>query len=362
MRILHTEWSDGWGGQERRIVSEMAGMQRRGHAVWLATRPSARIAQEAERQGIPVVRLPFRHAFDLVTLGRLLAFIRREKIDVVNTHSGKDSWVGGLAARLARTRLVRTRHLDLPLRRSPINFVHYLPHRVIACGEAMRERLVRDDGFPDARVTSIPTGVDFERFAASRSRAATRRELGIGSADFVVLMVGVIRGVKRHEVALRAFATVLAARSDAWLVLAGEGPMRSDTEQLARELGIAARVLFLGHREDVADLLAAADVLLLTSRSEGVPQAVTQALGSGVPVVSTRVGGVTQLVLDGETGLLAEAEDAGTLASHLLRLASDPTLLARLGEQGRSHARARFSLDAMLDATERVYSELLACK
>jgi hypothetical protein len=119
MRILHTEWSDGWGGQERRVVSEIAGMRSRGHEVWLANRPAARIAAEAERRGIPALRLPFRSAFDPATVYRLRDFIRRERIDVVNTHSGKDSWAGGMAARLAGVKLVRTRHLDLPLRRSP---------------------------------------------------------------------------------------------------------------------------------------------------------------------------------------------------------------------------------------------------
>jgi glycosyltransferase involved in cell wall biosynthesis len=359
MKILHTEWSDGWGGQERRIVSEMAGMQKRGHAVWLATRPTARIAEQARLAGIPVVFLPFAGKFHLPTLKGLVRLIRRHDIRIVNTHSGIDSWVGGLAARWAGTRLVRTRHLNIPLRRNLLNFIHYLPDVYVACGETMRNNLVSNCGFPEERVISIPTGIDFSEFRPRLERGHIRSQLGIGAHEWMILMVGVLRSVKGHDMALHAFAELLPALPNARLVLAGGGPLAKEIGKLADKLGIAAQVRFLGERGDIPDLLSAADAFLLTSRSEGVPQAVTQALGLGLPVVATSVGGVPELVIHEHTGLLVPPGNPQEVANALLRLASFPELAGRLGNAGRNHVVARFSLEAMLDETERLYQRLI---
>jgi glycosyltransferase involved in cell wall biosynthesis len=360
LRILHTEWSDGWGGQERRIISEMAGMASRGHHVVLATRPQCRIAAEAAKIGIPVLLLPMRNKADLGSIIPLARYLSREGIQVVNTHSGVDSWIGAFAAKLARTpALVRTRHLNIPLKRNWMNFVHYMANRIVSCGQTMKSQLVGGCGFPPEQVTSIPTGIDFARFAPARSRSQVRQELGIAEDEFAVLMVGVIRSVKRHEIALRAFQVFLEKHPGAQLLLAGEGPMRERMVELAAELGITGKVRFLGHREDVPDLMAAADLLLLTSRSEGVPQAVTQALGLGLPVVATAVGGVPELIIHERTGLLVPPEDPHAAAEAMLRVADDAQLAARLGEAGRRHALAEFSLDAMLDNTESLLNALL---
>lgn len=358
--VLHTEWSDGWGGQEHRILNEMLGMQRRGHRVLLATRQHAKLAERARNAGIPVFTLPFKGKFDLRTILPLCRLARRERVDIINTHSGNDSWSGGLAARLAGIPLVRTRHLNLPLKRSWHNFVHELPACIVTCGETMRQQLEDDCGFAPDKLASIPTGVDFEQFAPKKTRAAVRAELGFGDSEWLILMVGVIRGVKRHDVALKAFARLYSQHPQARLVLAGEGPMRSDMEQLAAELGITAAVCFLGHRDDVPDLMAAADCSLLTSRSEGVPQVVTQALGLGLPTVATAVGGVPELVIDGKTGLLAPSGDDAAVAAALARLIEAPALAQTLGQAARAHARSRYSLAFMLDATENLYARILA--
>ena len=363
MRILHTEWSDGWGGQERRILSEMAGMAARGHELILVTRPHSRLRLEVEAQGMSVSTLPMRGPADLFSIHTLARWLRRWGVDVVNTHSGRDSWVGGLAARLARRPvLLRTRHLDLPLRRSWRNFVHYLPDRIVTCGDAMRRQLIEDCGFPPHQLVSIPTGIDFDRFVPRVPRAEVRRSLGLEAADFLVLMAGIIRGIKRHEMALRALPPVLETCPHAHLLIAGDGPMRPDMERLTVELGLSGHVHFLGFRDDVADLMGAVDLLLLTSRSEGVPQAVTQALGLALPVVATAVGGVVELVEHERTGLLVPPEDPESVALALLRVATAPEEARVLAEAGRTHVLARYSLQTMLNRTQQLCDTLLAEK
>lgn len=357
--VLHTEWSDGWGGQERRIVSEMVGMAARGHRMLLATRPHAEIAERARAVGIEVFTLPFGGKFEWKTIAPLRALIAREQVDLVNTHSGKDSWAGGLAAWWAKVPLVRTRHLNLPLHRSWHNFVHRLPAALVTCGETMRAGLI-EQGFAANELVNIPTGIDFSAFVPVRDRAAVRAELGVDDETPVILMVGVIRAVKRHALALEAFARVRKHYPKAVLVLAGAGPMRGDMEALAKQLGCADAVRFLGHRDDVPDWMGAADIALLTSRSEGVPQAVTQGLGLALPTVATAVGGVPELIEHEVTGLLAESENIDSITEQLLRLLEDRAWAQRLGRAGQAHVLAEFSLAAMLDKTEALYATILA--
>ena len=355
--VLHTEWSDGWGGQERRVLSEMVGMCARGYQQILACRSSSVIGREAKARGIRVVHLPFAGKFDLASIVGLKRLIDQEGVNLVSTHSGIDSWVGSIAARWSGALIVRTRHLNLPLKRNIFNFVHYLPHAVVTCGEVMRQNLV-DRGFPPSDVLSIPTGIDFDSFRSHLSRADARNKLQLPESCFAIAMVGIIRGVKRHEVALRAFALFRDAHPQARLLLVGDGPMSKDMRQLAEELGLGQSVSFLGHRDDVADLLAAADCFLLSSRSEGVPQAITQALGCGLPVVATAVGGVPELIIDGRTGLLVEPESPQLMAEALARVADDAALASRLGQAGKAHVEEHYSLQAMLNKTEALYARL----
>lgn len=363
MHILHTEWSDGWGGQEHRVLGEMKGMAARGHAVTLVTRPQCRIRAEAEKAGIPVSVLPLRRAADFTSILTLRRLLREQSIDVANTHSGVDTWVGSLAAKWAGTPvLLRTRHLNLPLKRNWLNFVHYLPDRIITCGDAMRTQLIETGGFPAGQLISIATGIDFDEFRPENPRESVRAALGVPASDFIVLMVGIIRRVKRHEVALRAFQRLLPELPRARLVLAGDGPIRPDIERLAAELNVASRAQFLGFRNDVADLMGASDLLLLTSQSEGVPQAVTQALGLGLPVVATRVGGVPELIQHEQTGLLIPPEDPEAAAAAILRCAHEPETARRFGVAGCEHALAHFSLKAMLDKVEHLCLTLLSEK
>lgn len=364
LTILHTEWSDGWGGQERRIFSEMQGMRERGHRVLLATRPGCLLARRAEDVGLPVIFFPFSGKFDLGTVLGLRSFIGEQRIDVVNTHSGIDSWVAGMAARLAGVGLVRTRHLNLPLKRSWHNFVHYLPHRIVTCGQATLENLRDKEGFPASQLVSIPTGIDFTQFRPCRTRHEVRTELGLSEdaaqTHFVILMAAVIRAVKRHEVAIESFASFHQIHPDSILLLAGEGPMRAQVEAMCLCRGISDAVHFLGHREDIPDLMMASDALILTSRSEGVPQVVTQALGLGLPVIATAVGGVPELIIDNKTGLLVAAENPAQTSAAMCRLYDEPQLRERLSATGRTHALTYFSQNVMLDTTEALYAEI--CK
>lgn len=357
--ILHTEHSDGWGGQEIRIVSEARGVIERGYRVLIATRPESNLLARARAAGIATFPMPMARNIDPVAITRLINLIRRERVDLVNTHSSIDAWLGGIAARLGGVRLVRTRHVSKRIRAHALNFVHQLPDLTITTGTALRQQFLADTGVEAARVVSIPTGVDIEHFAPSNDRATLRARLGLPVDATVIASVGVLRRAKRHELLVQTFAA-MARRAGLYLVIAGEGGQRAAIEAKIEALGLAGRAYLLGHVEDVRWVFAGADVVASASYGmEGVPQALAQALAMARPVVATDDGAIAELVRDEETGLLVAPEDCAALANAIDRMLADPALADRLRMAGRAHVLAHYSRDAMIDAVVHVYEQLL---
>ncbi len=362
MKILHTEWSDGLGGQEKRVLAEAKGMKGRGHEVMIACRDDSRIKDEAVRYGIETNVFPFRRPYDIESILRLYVFIKKGEFDVVNTHSGIDSWIGGISAKLAGTPLlVRTRHLNIPLKRNPLNFIHYLPDIYITCGEDMRIKLVKNCGFPEDRVMSIPTGVGEEFFRVKRDKEKGIK-YGIPEDSPVITNVGILRSVKGHEVTFQAVRLVIKAVPEARFLIVGDGPARKRLESMVDELGIRKYVIFTGYVSDIPEIYSFTDIAVLSSWSEGLPQSLLQAMAVGVPVVATRVGGVPEVVIHKETGILVEPGDYEGLASGVIRVMNEASLRECMVAKARELIKSRYTVTHMLDKIESLYKDLLARK
>ena len=362
MRVLHTEWSDDMGGQEKRVLAEAVGLIQRGHHVAIACRSHAKIRTEAERLGIKTYPLPFRRPYDIESIFRLTRIIRQERFDIVNTHSGIDSWIGGLSARLARVPvLVRTRHLNIPLKRTPLNFIHYLPDMYITCGENMRMNLIRNCGFPEDRVISIPTGVDRKFFEIKRNKDVAVK-YGLSKNSPVITNVGILRSVKGHEVTFKAVKPVIKTVPEAKFLIVGDGPARERLENLVDELGIREYVIFTGFVKSIPEIYSFSDIAVLSSWSEGLPQSLIQAMAAGVPVVATTVGGVPEVVIHEETGILVEAGDSEGLAEGIIRLLKNPELCKRLTEKAKQYVMDKYTMEHMIEKIEALYLELLKRK
>jgi glycosyltransferase involved in cell wall biosynthesis len=357
--IVHTEWSDGFGGQEHRILLECREMMRRGHRAAIVCRPEALLLGRAGDAGIPVIPVPIRSSADLAAVAAMVRIFRQRGATVVNTHSGKDSWVGSVAAKVARVPLlIRTRHISVPIRRHPFNMVYRWPDGYITTGEMIRDHLLAE-GIPAERVVSIPTGVDPERFSPAVDGGRIRREFGIAPDVFLVSMIGVLRTWKRHDLFLEAIRLLRERGVPAGALVAGEGPRREAIEAEIAAKGLAGTVILAGYRADVPEILAASDALVLPSdRFEGVPQVILQALAMERAVIASPVGGIPEVVHPEETGLLCPAGDAAAYAGALERLARDPALGERLGKAGRDRVLARYTVAAMGDRTEMFYASL----
>lgn len=364
MKILHTESSRGWGGQELRILSEARGMMARGHEVWIAAPPESRIAQATRRKGIPLVPVGLRRPWPLRDIVRLRASIRDLAIDVVNTHSSWDSWVGGLAARLARTRVrvVRTRHLSTRIGSSRLSRILYtrVADHIVCTGEAIRQQMIRENGFPPARITSVVTGVDSSTLRPVQDAGSVRAALGVAPGTPLVGTLSTLRSWKGHLHLLEALALLRVTR-DIRGLLVGDGPYEEVIRSRIKDLRLEAAVTMAGHREDVADLLLAMDVFAFPSTAnEGVPQAVLQAMALRRPVVASNLGGIPEVVRDGETGLLVPPRDAGALAQGLARVLDDPVGAAERTEKAAGLVRGAYTLEVMLDKMEGVYHKVCA--
>ena len=361
--ILHTEWSNGWGGQEIRILDECLGMAGRGHRVELAGCPEGKLRARAEAAGLTFHPLSMAGPWDLPALLRLRGLIQRGGFEVVHTHSSVDSWLGGMAARLAGAACVRTRHLSAPVNTSLMNFVYRLPQAVITTGQGIRRHLVKDYGLPAARVLSIPTGVDLTRFKPCEPDPSLQAELGLSPGEPVVAIVAVLRSWKRHDLFCDMAKMVLERRPATRFLIVGHGPGWERVNGYLDRMNLRPQAIMTGHREDVQRILPLCDVFVLASdKAEGVSQAVLQQLAMERAVVASAAGDSPEIVRHDKTGLLVPPGQVGPLTAAVLRLLDDPGLRARLGRAGREMVLTEYSREHMLKATERAYARALALK
>ncbi len=355
LRIVHTESSLGWGGQEIRILAESQGMMRRGHQVTLVCAPQARIRAEAPNWGVPAVALPIEKK-RLRGLRALKDWLRANHGDVVNTHSSTDSWLAALALRLLGrpARIVRTRHISAAVPAGPLSRWLYMraAERVVTTGEALRRQLVERNGYDAARIESVPTGIDAGRFRPGE-RAAVRARFGLPQDRRLVGIVATLRSWKGHADLLEALARLPA---EIELVIVGDGPQRGNIENRIDALGLRGRVRMQGQQADVLPWLRALDIFALPSyANEGVPQALVQAMLVGLPCVTTDVGGIPELASHERTALVVRPRDPAALAAAIERLAGDEGLRRELGEAARKHCVEGYSYERMLDRMESVY-------
>lgn len=359
LSILHTESSLGWGGQEIRILSEARGMIGRGHEVRLIGAVGAPIVKQAPAWGVPAYELPIAKK-RLVGLKCMLEWLRQERrAHVVSTHSSTDAWLVAVAlfALGWPIPMVRTRHVSVPVRRDALTRWLYTraTKRIVTTGRALKDELVRVNGFRADRIDSVPTGIDAQRFRPG-DRAAARQALGLPPAAPIVGIVATLRSWKGHRYLIEA---VGALPAEVQLVIVGDGPQRAALEALVDRLGLRGRVRFAGNQADVLPWLQALDVFALPSYAhEGVPQALVQAMMTGLPCVTTHVGSIAELALPDRTALVVPPQDSQALRAAIEKVLGDPALAGALGEAARAHCAEKYSYERMLDEMERVYREV----
>lgn len=363
MRVLHSTKVQGIGGAEQHLLALLPALRERGVDVRFLSLDGGLDADRFHRalaeRDIPLERVPCgldaspRLARDVVRA------TRRAAPDLIHTHMVHADLYGSLAAHLLRRPFVSTRHNDDRYLLGPFRYVDRTAMhgvaRIVAISDAVRAFHVAA-GLPAGKLVTIHYGLD-ELPAAPSER--TPADLGIAADAPLVLAIGRLIEQKDQATLLRAFARVHADLPDARLALLGWGRLEPELRALVGELGLDGAALLLG-RVEPRDWLLRADVFAHTSRWEGFGIVLLEAMLAGLPVVATRVSAVPEIVVDGETGLLAPAGDVDAVAAALSTVLRDRTLGARLGAAGRSRAQDEFSVARMADRTLEVYEAALA--
>lgn len=354
MRILHVETARTWRGGEAQVLWLAQGLLRLGHEVLLLA-PRGRLAERAEVEGVPVDILPFLGPWDPRAVRKLMLAVAKWKPHIVHLHTSHAHTIGMLAKLAgAEARYVVSRRVASPVRRGP-KYGGWV-HRFVAVSEAVRRELSAG-GIPPEKVSVVHSGVPVNIISSvppdERVRDAVDGEVVLGSASALTCEKG-------HDVLLRAVSFASGTCPSLGLVVAGDGPLRRSLERLREELGLLGKVVFLGFSGRIWEVLRALDAFVLSSRREGLGVSVLEAMACGLPVIATDVGGISEAVSDGETGILVPPDDPEAMGEAMVRLASDRGLREEMGRRAQERAMY-FDIDRTVRDTEAVYREVVGC-
>jgi sugar transferase (PEP-CTERM/EpsH1 system associated) len=357
MHLLHTF---GVGGMEVGITKLVNSLDRSRIASSICSCCPGDSLKQRLRPDIPLFEFRRRPGNDPVLVGQLYRLFRKERPHVLHTHRWATLCEGLIAARLAGVPfIVHGEHGTLETRGRNVLVQRWLWGRVdrlLSVSSRLAERMSREVGFPLDRITVIRNGVDLGRFGP-HDKTAARAALGLAPDELVIGTVGRLVAVKDQATLLRSFALLRDRGLMFSAMIAGAGPLHQDLLAQKQALGLE-KVHFLGNRHDVETVLAAFDVFVLSSQSEGLSNTIQEAMASALPVVATRVGGADELVIEHESGVLIPPGDPDALAQALHAMALDPAVRERMGAAGRRRALALFGLDGMIRAYENMYLSL----
>ena len=325
-----------------------------------------RSIEALRRTGVEVVPLPLRKvAWGLRAVISLACLIRQRAVDIVHVHSQEAGLLARVVARAAGAPRIVYTPQAIDIRRARWHWLYVLVERalahtsdlIISVSEADRERMIRW-GISPHKLVTIPNGVDPDTMGGAVDIGAMRRSLGLDQDRPLVMQVGRLRAQKDPLAFVSGAACVVQEHPDTQFVLVGEGPLREGVATHVRTLGLERCVHLLGWRHEAFRLMAAADVVTLTSRWEGMPYTLLEAMAMARPVVATGVNGCPEVIVDGVTGFLARPGDVGAWSRRVIDLLNDPVMGAAMGQRGRRRVEERFSLQKMVVRIEGLYSRM----
>jgi glycosyltransferase involved in cell wall biosynthesis len=355
LKILHIDPERNWGGGEAQVFGLLTYLCRKGHRNDLLTHPGGRLFEQIGSLGVKRLSLVARNDLDLRPVPSLRRLIRSEQYDIVHFHTKRAHTLSLWLPRGPQCpKYVVTRRMDYPESKSW--YTRYLyNHRVdgvVAISRVIME-LLAEAGVRRDRIRLIHSGIDPERFVCRAAAAAvTERETVVG-------IVAALEERKGHRYLFEAAARLKGRGHRIRYMIAGDGPARRELKEQVKALSLADEVRFCGFISDAPAFLSQIDIFILPSLYEGLGVAVLEAMAAGKPVIASRVGGLPELVADGETGLLVAPKNVEGIVEAIARLADDRSLAREMGKKGAVLARASFSLENMAAQNEAFYYELI---
>jgi L-malate glycosyltransferase len=368
-RIFYLVDSFNLGGTETQAVELALRMSARGHRVTLGClKAEGPLRRRLEGSSVEVLEFHPNGGIDsaggVYQLARLIWHLRKRGYDVVHTHDLWSNLMGVPAGRLAGVPVIISSRRDLGhldwyegKRRVWLKRIQNLSHCVLANATSIRDALIAEDGFAAEQLRVIHNGVNVEKFRCTGDRKRVLPQVSEGK--LIVLVGNMLSEVKGHSWLIACAPAVVAEFPSTKFVLVGDGDQRGHFESEVQVSGLGERFLFLGRRNDVAEILACCDIAVLPSLAEGLPNALLEYMAASLPVIVSDIGGNAELVDDGVTGLLVPPRDSDALSAALLQLLRDPSLAQQLGRSGREFTERNFSFERMVQQVEDLYGELL---
>jgi glycosyltransferase involved in cell wall biosynthesis len=360
MFSLHIDTARTWRGGQNQVLVTMMGLRALGHRTLLVAHPRGELRQRAA-EGLDLIALAPTTEMDLGAAWRLSRLVKQLKPDIVHAHDPHGVAMAALAlsmsTQLAKPPLVASRRVDFRMRGNSLSRWKYRQVDCFICAsDAIRQLLVAE-GVPEERAVTVHEGIDLGRVDAAPP-VNLHQELWLPHHAPLVGNVAALVPHKGQRHLIEAAALVVRHVPDARFAIAGEGELRPSLERAIREHHLEKHVLLLGFRPDVLSLHKAFDIFVMSSVTEGLGTSLLDAMACGRPVVATRAGGIPEVVVDGETGLLVPPRDHEAMAAAIVTLLNDAGLRERMGHAGRGRARRRFSAERMVHETLRVYKRV----
>lgn len=361
LRIAHTESSINMGGQEIRILQQIRWLLDNGHAAWLLARENSAIYREGLRRGLPLCPVPFRGSLNPKAVLKLLSFVWRNRIDLIDCHSSRDASTAAIAKMLGIP-VIRSQHICKPLKE---DFFHRLTwakgcHHLIAGSNSIAERIVKQNLAPREIIDIIGTGIDLDRFRPDIDGEPTRRAFGVPPEARLVTTIGMIRPDKAQEYLIRAVDRIVEQVPEAFFFVVGSPTKPEFLERLKGEIDRIYhkdRVILTGFQHHIENFIAASDVIVMTSKIEARSQVAPQAFAMKKVVVATNVGGIPENVKDGQTGFLYPPGDVEKLSELVIRaLGSD---FSNITEKAYRFAHEALGFETMMAETLGSYRKVL---
>jgi glycosyltransferase involved in cell wall biosynthesis len=368
LRVLHLNTEPTWRGGEQQVLYLLDGLKARGVECQIICQPGKPMAERARAHDHDVVELSMSGEVDVPAMFALRRRIRSGAFTLVHAHTSHAHTLGAMAVRMVgaakRPKMIVARRVDFSIYRRSFFGLNGLKYKhgvdqYITVSEAIRQVLIKDGLAPEG-IECVHSGIDLARITeAPDRRAELRAELDVPEGHALVGNVAHMADHKGQRYLLDAVPEILAAVPNTTFAIVGDGELRADLLAQAKELGISEHVRFPGFRKDVPSLLKAFDLFVMPSHMEGLGTSVLDALAAGCPVVGTEAGGMPEILLDGQTGLVCPIRDGGAVAKAAIRLLEDRDLAQRLADAGQQRVVERFSTDSMVEGTLRVYRRLL---
>ena len=346
MKILHSESSTGWGGQEIRILSEMACLQKRRHQMSLACQSKTPIHIQSVKQGYPTYTLPIGKISPL-SLYRCWQLINKIKPDLVSCHSSKDHWNFAITRFLFRKKyaIVRTRHISLPVKSKLSNKWLYQHgcDAIMTTGNYIKSMLTLIA--PESKIFSVPTGVDISRYQPTNNKNSLKIKWNLPTDKTIFSIVGTLRSWKGHDFLIEAFKQIKS--ENALLLIIGDGPRREHLFQHQSE-----KIKFLGQLSDPLEIFQLTDCLVSASyANEGIPQVLLQGMAIGTPIISTNIGGCAEALAGYKAAKIIPPKDVTALKDELDSFLTHPRLASK--------PHTPHTLETMSDLTESIYIDAI---